>query len=223
MQTKPGRTIAFTLIELLVVIAIIGILAGLLLPALNSAREKGKRIACASNLRQIGTGLLAYASDYERHLPTPQRGSAPSYDANLTNGYVTAQKVFTCPSDRLVRPCGVGRSYGISQGADSTANYNNNWLGGVKITCTYLTDHSSIVMAAEGADPPSSIGNRCIGDGGDWISPNRLFSFHGKNATNMNYLFLDTHVAWGQNLSTATLSNMFPLNPLGASGVTPCP
>lgn len=66
------RSAAFTLIELLTVIAIIGILAAILIPVVGAVRESARGAACASNVRQMLTGLHLFAEEHNDHFPAPQ-------------------------------------------------------------------------------------------------------------------------------------------------------
>lgn len=92
------RAFAFSLVELLVVIALIAILAALLLPALSQAKERGKRAACVSNLRQIGLATQLYADETKSYPPAWVDSTSRWMDL-LKAQLPKASGVYLCPSD----------------------------------------------------------------------------------------------------------------------------
>lgn len=103
IHTAKAR--AFTLIELLVVISIIALLMAILMPALNRARNQARRITCANNLKQIGTSLHMYGTDYDDKLPLNANQGYWWWDiAYSTTDYIIGtggdRHTFYCPSDK---------------------------------------------------------------------------------------------------------------------------
>ena len=86
MIVRRTENRGFTLIELLVVVAIIAVLVAILLPALSSARERAKTVACASNIRMIMTGFLMYPADNSDRFPLACGPWAHSYYGSIPGG-----------------------------------------------------------------------------------------------------------------------------------------
>lgn len=195
-RSKAG----FTLIELLVVIAIIAILASILFPVFSRARGKARQSACSSNMKQIATAIIAYASDYDNGTPywdtnetaTPVTGHN-TWDVTVMP-YVKNTQIFVCPDNKFNQQT-VNLSGGGTQSGPKRGYAIARYMAG--------TDQDSppdpartIVIVEKGAyavgtmsDAPAEF---CQQAGYDQDYPTVPYRHNGGN----NFAYIDGHVKW---------------------------
>lgn len=226
------RRRAFTLIELLIVIAIISILAAILFPVFAQAREKARSIACLSNMKQLGTAVQMYVTDYDERLyvrysaaganranAALSGSSNPVKWWNLLMPYAKSVNVFSCPSDPAPTP---------------SADAN----GALTVPRSYLACASAEGLSLAQLDDPvetmvltekwPTVTDSWIEPFNGDFTPDHKTPEHSHQAANrhqggMNCAFFDGHAKWyrpdtiaaSKDLSGCNLVHKYPLASAG--------
>ncbi len=218
------RCYFFTLIELLIVVAIIAILAGMLLPALNQAREKARSISCASNMKQLGTVNQLYANTYDDYvLPRNMKEGTSAIrwprivaSKNYMGFKEWATDKMVCPSWQY-KPAGCTADIETVTKSDETfdktlvrygVNKNAGWGNDNErpYKISQIKRQSAFIMFAEIA----SIGQSYFTNGADWSTTKTeqvtWMAARTRHNGGANYCFVDGHVnyikwpdAWNAN------------------------